>query len=84
MSSSLNQHLSDRLNDRELTDERIFDYIVAILHSESYRKRYVDDLLIEYPKIAFTSDQNLFYALSDIGNQSIALNSNIFSLRMEM
>lgn len=69
VSSSLNQHLSDQSKDRELTDERIFDYIVAILHSKSYRKRYVDNLLIEFPRIAFTSDQNLFYALSDIGNQ---------------
>jgi hypothetical protein len=47
--------------------EDIFHYIYAILHSPSYRSRYAEFLKINFPRIPFTSNLDLFRALCSRG-----------------
>ncbi len=49
--------------------EVLFDYIVAILHSPEYRKRYLDMLQVDFPKIPVPATLTAFQELSDLGRQ---------------
>ncbi len=51
----------------------ILGYIYALLYSPNYRKRYEDFLKIDYPKILFTNNKDLFRALSLLGIELIGL-----------
>ncbi|EMH06112.1 type ISP restriction/modification enzyme, partial [Helicobacter pylori] len=51
----------------------ILGYIYALLYSPNYRKRYEDFLKIDYPKILFTNNRDLFRALSLLGIELIGL-----------
>jgi predicted helicase len=46
---------------------QIFYYIYAVLHSGIYRERYRDHLKIDFPRIPFTSDFELFLQISRLG-----------------
>ena len=47
--------------------EQIFYYIYAVLHSGIYRERYRDHLKIDFPRVPFTSDMELFKELARLG-----------------
>jgi len=47
----------------------VFYYIYAVLYSESYRTRYLDFLKSGFPRIPFTTDPDLFFKISKLGNQ---------------
>ncbi len=47
--------------------ERILGYIYAIMHSPSYREKYLEFLKIYFPRIPFIDDYKKFIELSDIG-----------------
>jgi len=49
--------------------ELLFDYIVAILHSPEYRKRYLDMLQVDFPKIPVPPTLVAFHELSELGGQ---------------
>ncbi|GAA6947145.1 DNA methyltransferase [Helicobacter pylori] len=51
----------------------ILGYIYALLYSPNYRKRYEGFLKIDYPKILFTENKDLFMALSLLGIELIGL-----------
>ncbi|GAA6860764.1 hypothetical protein CHC122_05190 [Helicobacter pylori] len=51
----------------------ILGYIYVLLYSPNYRKRYEDFLKIDYPKILFTNNKDLFRALSLLGIELIGL-----------
>ncbi|GAA8173611.1 DNA methyltransferase [Helicobacter pylori] len=51
----------------------VLGYIYALLYSPHYRKRYEDFLKIDYPKILFTKNKDLFRALSLLGIELIGL-----------
>ncbi len=51
----------------------IFHYIYAILHAPGYRKRYADQLKIDYPHIPLTTNRSLFQKLVLFGEQLAAL-----------
>ncbi|GAA9860288.1 DNA methyltransferase [Helicobacter pylori] len=51
----------------------ILGYIYALLYSPNYRKRYEGFLKIDYPKILFTNNKDLFRALSLLGIELIGL-----------
>lgn len=53
--------------------ESIFYYIYALLYCPKYRKGFAEQLQIDYPKIPFTADFNLFKILSDIGKTLVEL-----------
>lgn len=74
--SNLNSKLLKSLKEiynKEPTPEEIFYYIYAILYSLSYRKRYAEFLKIDFPRIPFTSNYELFSKLSKLSEQLVSL-----------
>lgn len=53
--------------------ERVFNYIYAILYSNIYRQKYNEFLKIDFPKIPFTKNENLFYEMAALGKELINL-----------
>lgn len=56
-----------------IKSEKIFNYIYAMLHSPSYRNRYSDFLKYDFPRVPITNKKQLFYELSDYGQELIEL-----------
>jgi predicted helicase len=54
-----------------LTDEDMLGYIYAILYSPAYRNKYSEFLKINFPKIPFTKDKEIFRHLAELGTQLI-------------
>jgi len=52
-----------------LSPEQILSYCYGIMHSETYRKDYEEFLRIDFPRIPFTKDYNLFLEISKIGEE---------------
>ena len=67
--------ISDGKGDRIETigPEDVFDYMYAIFHAPTYRKRYAEFLRIDFPRLPLTSDAGLFRSLCDIGENLVAL-----------
>jgi len=53
--------------------EEILGYIYAILYTPSYRTKYYEYLKIDYPKIPFTDNIEMFKKLSALGTKLIEL-----------
>ena len=53
----------------KFTPEEIFGYIYAVLHSPTYRTKYIEFLKIDFPRIPFAKDENLFRRLSETGSE---------------
>jgi len=53
--------------------EKIFYYIYAILYVPSYRIKYNELLKIEYPRIPFVKDYNLFHKIAEYGKRLVDL-----------
>ncbi len=53
--------------------ERAFHYIYAIMHSPTYRKRYVEFLTRDFARIPVASDKTLFSELADKGGKLVDL-----------
>ncbi|WP_104713914.1 type ISP restriction/modification enzyme [Helicobacter cetorum] len=51
----------------------ILGYIYALLYSPHYRKRYEDFLKTDFPKILFTTNKDLFEAMSLLGIELLGL-----------
>ena len=47
--------------------EEILGYIYAVLHSPTYRQKYLDFLKIDFPRIPFVDDREAFETLSQLG-----------------
>jgi len=47
----------------------ILDYIYAILHSPTYRKKYKEFLKIDFPRVPYPKDQDTFWALVKLGGE---------------
>jgi predicted helicase len=47
----------------------ILDYIYAILHSPSYRKKYKEFLKIDFPRIPYPKDKKTFWKLVKLGSE---------------
>jgi predicted helicase len=61
-------------NEKETTEETfapidILDYIYAVLHSPSYRKRYKEFLKIDFPRIPYPKDKKTFEQLVKLGGE---------------
>ena len=73
---NIDQKLYDILNKtykKLISPEEILYYIYAILYSNIYRKKYVDFLTIDFPRIPFTKDYKLFSKMSEFGHNLIDL-----------
>mgnify|MGYP000444499232 CR=1 FL=1 len=53
--------------------ETIFNYIYGIFYSTTYRERYAEFLKVDFPRIPFTSNIDLFNHLSDLGGELVSL-----------
>ncbi len=47
--------------------EQILGYIYAILYSPAYREKYIEFLKIDFPRVPFCDDEELFKKLSETG-----------------
>ena len=73
---NLNPELMAKLRGTYLADvtpEQIFYYIYAVLYSNIYRTKYAEFLKIDFPRVPFTADFNLFMKLSDLGEELVSL-----------
>jgi predicted helicase len=53
--------------------EDVFNYIYAVFHSPTYRKRYAEFLKIDFPRVPLTSNSDLFRKLCALGEELVAL-----------
>ncbi|HSE83763.1 MAG TPA: type ISP restriction/modification enzyme [Thermodesulfobacteriota bacterium] len=53
------------------TPEEILGYIYAVFYSPSYRDRYLEFLKIDFPRVPFVDDENIFKELSVLGMELI-------------
>lgn len=61
-------------NEKELTEDTfapidILDYIYAVLHSPTYREKYKEFLKIDFPKVPYPKDKEVFWQLVELGKQ---------------
>ncbi len=64
-------------NNDELQDEYkttfvpidILDYIYAVLHSPTYREKYKEFLKIDFPRVPYPKDQEIFWQLVKLGGE---------------
>ncbi|MDW7998160.1 MAG: type ISP restriction/modification enzyme, partial [Thermodesulfovibrio sp.] len=57
----------------EPTPESIFFYIYAVLYSNIYRTKYAEFLRIDFPRIPFTKDYELFRKMAELGQRLVNL-----------
>lgn len=58
---------------KEPTPEEIFYYIYAVLYSKTYRTRYAEFLKIDFPKVPFTKNYELFNTIGKYGGKLVDL-----------
>lgn len=58
---------------KDVSPEEIFYYIYAVLYSETYRTKYAEFLKIDFPRVPFTNDYNLFKKTAGYGNRLVDL-----------
>lgn len=57
----------------KLSPEEIFYYIYATLHSNTYRTKYAEFLKIDFPRVPFTSNYDLFIKMGKYGERLVDL-----------
>jgi len=62
-----------RLPKGRVTPEEILAYIYAVFYSNKYRQKYAEFLRIDFPRVPFTAEYNLFRKMAALGEQLIAL-----------
>lgn len=72
LSQDLTKRLFEQYN-QELTPEEIFYYVYAVLYAPSYRERYAQFLRIDYPRIPFPQDYEIFQEMSERGAHLVKL-----------
>ena len=55
------------------TPEDVFHYVYAVLYAPTYRQTYAQFLRIDFPRVPFTADANLFRRLAALGERLVAL-----------
>lgn len=58
---------------REPTPEEIFHYVYAVLYAPAYREKYTEFLRMDFPRIPFTADREIFRAMVVLGERLTAL-----------
>ena len=57
----------------DVSPENIFYYIYAVLYSNVYREKYKEFLKVDFPRVPFTKDYNLFMQIGDFGKELVDL-----------
>lgn len=58
---------------KEVSSEEVFYYIYAILYSDIYRQKYQEFLKVDFPRVPFTKDYDLFVRLGKLGKKLVDL-----------
>jgi len=58
---------------REPTPEEIFHYVYAVLYAPTYREKYAEFLRLDFPRIPFTKDPELFQRMTELGKRLVDL-----------
>lgn len=58
---------------KELSPEEIFYYIYAVLYSNIYRTKYAEFLKIDFPRVPFTSNYQVFGKMAGLGEKLVNL-----------
>ncbi|RLB88925.1 MAG: DNA methyltransferase, partial [Deltaproteobacteria bacterium] len=53
--------------------EQVFHYIYAVLYAPSYRERYAEFLRMDFPRIPFPDDRDVFVSLAELGQRLVDL-----------
>ena len=61
------------LGQEKITNEMLFQYIYAVMHSRQYRKRYANNLTKELPRIPIVKSKQKFFAIVEAGKELIRL-----------
>lgn len=70
--SNIKTEIIDKLSinyKHKIAPEEIFYYIYAVLYSNKYRQKYQEFLKIDFPRIPFTENLQLFQKLSNLGKE---------------
>lgn len=69
--SNLNLEIVKKIEDivGKVSPENIFDYIYAVLHSQSYREKYKEFLKIDFPRVPYPKDKISFDNLVKLGKE---------------
>jgi predicted helicase len=59
----------EKAYDEKPTPEQILYYCYAVLYSKFYREKYAEFLKIDFPRIPFTADFNLFKQMAKLGEE---------------
>jgi predicted helicase len=70
------QHFHDFYQDNGLTKEDVFYYVYGLLHSETYRKCYQDNLSKQLPRIPCVKTLQGFWGFSEAGRKLAELHLN--------
>lgn len=68
---NLNQEIVEKIEETtgKTEPEEILDYIYAVLHSPSYRKKYKEFLKIDFPRVPYPKDKTTFKKLVKLGTE---------------
>jgi len=79
LNTEIVKQIADKLgltfsNEKETTKDTfapidILDYIYAVLHSPTYREKYKEFLKIDFPRVPFPKDKEIFWQLVNLGSQ---------------
>lgn len=58
---------------QEPSPEEIFHYVYAVLYAPSYREKYAEFLRLDFPRIPFASDPELFKKMAALGERLVEL-----------
>jgi predicted helicase len=56
-------------NEKSFTSIDLFDYIYAVLYSPNYREKYKEFLKIDFPKVPYPKDKEIFWQLVKLGSE---------------
>ena len=76
ITNDFKQKISNHFKNDKISNEIIFYYIYGVLHSNEYRKLFLNNLIKEFPKIPIISKYLDFYKISKIGKELFDLHVN--------
>ncbi len=57
----------------EPAPEDVLAYVYAVLYSPTYRERYAAELRVDFPRVPFTREREVFWQMAALGRRLIAL-----------
>lgn len=72
---NLNKEIWDKINQvvGKTEPKNILDYIYAVLHSPAYREKYKEFLKIDFPRIPYPKNKEVFWELAKLGEKLCGL-----------